>query len=79
MIDWPNALVGFVLGVVASLLFWIPDRIRAGRQRQDELWESWKVPSMLLPLSASGCRPHPFPLGAPVTELRRAHHTSFVG
>ena len=43
MIDWPNALVGFVLGVAATLLFWIPDRIRAGRQRQDELWESWKV------------------------------------
>ena len=43
MIDWPNALVGFLLGVAAMLLFWIPDRMRAGRQRQEELWESWKV------------------------------------
>ena len=43
MIDWPNALVGFALGVAATLLFWIPDRIRAGRLRQDEFWESWKV------------------------------------
>ena len=43
MIDWPNALVGFALGVVATLLFWIPDRIRAGRQRRAETWESWKV------------------------------------
>jgi len=38
-----NALIGFVLGAAATLLFWILDRIRAGRQRQDELWESCKV------------------------------------
>ena len=43
MIDWPNALTGFCFGVVTTLMFWIPDRIRAIRQRHAELWESWKV------------------------------------
>lgn len=50
MIDWPNALIGFALGVVATLVFWIPDRIRAQRQRRREIWESWKVAMMDLEL-----------------------------
>lgn len=50
MIDWPNALVGFAMGVAATLMFWIPDRIRAGRQRQEEVWESWKVAMKVLEL-----------------------------
>lgn len=43
MIDWPNALVGFGFGVLATLMFWIPDRGRANRERHDDLWEEWKV------------------------------------
>ena len=43
MIDWPNALIGFCFGVVTTLMFWIPDRIRAKRQRHAEMWEAWKV------------------------------------
>jgi len=43
MIDWPNVLVGFALGVAATLAFWIVDRARGGRQRRAETWESWKV------------------------------------
>jgi hypothetical protein len=43
VIDWTNALVGFGLGVVTTLLFWIPDRIRSERLRRAEAWESWKV------------------------------------
>ncbi|WP_415853475.1 hypothetical protein [Sinomonas sp. G460-2] len=43
MIDWPNALVGFGSGVLTTVMFWIPDRIRATRQRRDEIWESWKI------------------------------------
>lgn len=43
MIDWPNALTGFCFGVVTTLIFWIPDRIRAKRQRRAEMWEAWKV------------------------------------
>lgn len=43
MIDWPNALTGFCFGVVTTLIFWIPDRIRAKRQRHAEMWEAWKV------------------------------------
>lgn len=43
MIDWPNALAGFVFGVLTTLMFWIPDRIRATRERRRDLWEEWKV------------------------------------
>lgn len=43
MIDWPNALTGFCFGVVTTLMFWIPDRIQAKRQRRAEMWETWKV------------------------------------
>lgn len=43
MIDWPNALAGFGFGVVTTLMFWIPDRIRATRERRRDLWEAWKV------------------------------------
>lgn len=43
MIDWPNALAGFGFGVLTTLMFWIPDRIRAARERRRDLWEAWKV------------------------------------
>lgn len=42
MIDWPNALVGFVLGVAATLVFWFIDRARARRERRAEVWDAWK-------------------------------------
>lgn len=43
MIDWPNALAGFGFGVLTTLMFWIPDRIRAKRERRRDVWEEWKV------------------------------------
>lgn len=43
MIDWPNALIGFVFGILATLIFWIPDRKRAKRERRLDMWEEWKV------------------------------------
>lgn len=43
MIDWPNALTGFAFGVLTTLMFWIPDRIRAKRERQRDIWEDWKL------------------------------------
>jgi hypothetical protein len=43
MIDWPNALIGFGFGVLTTLMFWIPDRIRARRERRRDIWEAWKV------------------------------------
>lgn len=52
MIDWPNALAGFVFGVLTTLMFWIPDRIRATRQRRRDLWEEWKVAMQELELVA---------------------------
>lgn len=42
MIDWPNALVGFLLGVLATLAFWLIDRGRAKRQRRQDAMDSWK-------------------------------------
>lgn len=52
MIDWPNALAGFGFGVLTTLMFWIPDRIRATRQRRADLWETWKVAMKELELLA---------------------------
>lgn len=43
MIDWSNALAGFGFGVLTTLMFWIPDRIRETRERRRDLWEAWKV------------------------------------
>lgn len=43
MIDWPNALTGFGFGVLTTLMFWIPDRLRAKRERRRDIWEQWKV------------------------------------
>lgn len=43
MIDWPNALTGFGLGFLTTLMFWLHDRRRAKRERHDDLWEEWKV------------------------------------
>ncbi|WP_133832919.1 hypothetical protein [Arthrobacter sp. AG258] len=43
MIDWPNALTGFGFGVFTTLMFWIPDRLRAKRERRRDIWEQWKV------------------------------------
>jgi hypothetical protein len=43
MIDWPNAITGFGFGVLTTLMFWIPDRIRAKRERRRDVREEWKV------------------------------------
>jgi hypothetical protein len=43
MIDWPNAVTGFGSGVLTTLMFWIPGRIRAKRERRRDIWEEWKV------------------------------------
>ena len=52
MIDWPNALAGFGFGVLTTLMFWIPDRIRTLRERRRDLWEAWKVAMKELELLA---------------------------
>src|SRR3712207_6273737 len=41
-IDWPNALVGFALGFLASLPLWLIDRRRSARERQRDAWDAWK-------------------------------------
>lgn len=43
MIDWPNALTGFVFGILATSIFWILDRKRSKRERRLDMWEEWKV------------------------------------
>lgn len=43
MIDWPNAIIGFLLGIGATLPFWIHDRLHARLERHRDLWAAWKV------------------------------------
>jgi hypothetical protein len=42
VIDWPNAIVGFVLGIAATCVFWAIDRRHAKRLRRLDALDSWK-------------------------------------
>ena len=42
MIDWPNAIVGFFLGVLVTLSFWLVDRHHARVQRRRDALDGWK-------------------------------------
>jgi hypothetical protein len=43
MIDVPNLVAGFVAGIITSLLFWIPDRVRAKREQYETALADWAV------------------------------------
>lgn len=41
MIDWPNLIAGFILGVIASLAFLLWDRRHERRKEKDEARSEW--------------------------------------
>ncbi|CAN5123953.1 hypothetical protein BH11ACT5_BH11ACT5_02600 [soil metagenome] len=43
MIDWPNALVGFILGVACTVVVWVIDHGREKAQRRDDAMDEWKT------------------------------------
>lgn len=43
MIDWPNALVGFILGVACTAVVWIIDHRRERTQRRADAMDEWKT------------------------------------
>jgi hypothetical protein len=42
MINWPELLIGLVLGVLATLVFWLIDRAHARRQRKQDAEDAWR-------------------------------------
>jgi hypothetical protein len=43
MIDWPNLIAGFLIGLVPTLTLWLVDRHRAKRTREREARDGWNV------------------------------------
>lgn len=52
MLDWPNLIAGFILGVLGTLAFWLPDKARAKRHAEREARASWSVAAKQIELAA---------------------------